>query len=131
MEFDLVTFDAILYGIMQSNHFQTMAKIGVYDYQRTHDVFQYYFEKYEKHMHKPHPHIKREQISRIARDIPFIKTENGAENILPEDYPIMIDLHFVTNYRNCDYNINHFFSGKIREMRFYEMLAGYRVKGTK
>ena len=35
-------------------------------------------------------------------------------------HPPMIDQHFQTRYRRCDYNINHFFSGRIRELRFYE-----------
>ena len=39
------------------------------------------------------------------------------EPLAPEDYLDLIDLHFKTRYRNCDYNINHFFSGRIREMR--------------
>ena len=29
---------------------------------------------------------------------------------------------YEARYRHCDYNINHFFSGKIRELRFYEEL---------
>ena len=41
-------------------------------------------------------------------------------DIDPDCYEDMIDRHFRTRYRNCDYNINHFFSGRIRELRFYE-----------
>lgn len=37
-----------------------------------------------------------------------------------EGYLILIDQHFQTEYQNCDYRINHFFSGSIRELRFYE-----------
>lgn len=41
-------------------------------------------------------------------------------DISPDAYYAMIDQHFATKYKNCDYNINHFFSGKVRELRFYE-----------
>ena len=126
MEFDIATFDAILYGVMNT---AAMAS-SLYSARTTHDVFRYYFEKYEKYMHNPHPRIRREQIARIARDMPYLwmDGDHGYGWIDPDEYPPIIDLHFVTNYRDCDYNINHFFSGKIREMRFYEMQAGYRVK---
>lgn len=39
--------------------------------------------------------------------------------ILPEDYPEMIDAYFNAGL-HTDYNINHFFSGMVREMRLYE-----------
>ena len=38
-----------------------------------------------------------------------------------EEYAPIIEQHFKTQYYNCDYNINHFFSGKIRALRFYEV----------
>lgn len=86
-------------------------------------VFQYYFEQYEVHTGRPHPPICASQIVRIVRDMPWIEqADRGSTyaNIPPESYPPMIDQHFQTRYRRCDYNINHFFSGRIRELRFYE-----------
>ena len=86
-------------------------------------VFRYYFEKYEKYTGRPHPPINASQIVRIAQNIPWIEIENwGAysEYVAPEDYRVLIDKHFATKYRRCDYNINHFFSGKIRLMRWLE-----------
>ena len=50
---------------------------------------------------------------------------NPISNIEPDAYPLLIQLHFKTSYRRCDYNINHFFSGRIRELRLYEADAGY------
>lgn len=32
----------------------------------------------------------------------------------------MIDAYFETEFYDCNYRINHFFSGQIRELRFYE-----------
>lgn len=88
-------------------------------------VFRYYFEKYEKHMGKPHPPVRASQIVRICQDMPFISREYSGgvyADIEPEAYPALIDRYFATEYRNCDRNINHFFAGRIREMKFYEEL---------
>lgn len=96
---------------------------SVYSLQDALSVFRYYFEQYEKHMGRPHPAIKASQIVRICQDMPYIvQTDRGAyiEDVSPDAYRAMIDKHFATRYRRCDYNINHFFSGKIRELRFFE-----------
>lgn len=86
-------------------------------------VFRYYFEKYEEHTSKPHPPIRASQIVRICQDMPYIDQEDKGgyfEDVAPEDYRVLIDKHFATKYRRCDYNINHFFSGRIRLMRWLE-----------
>lgn len=87
------------------------------------DVFRYYFEQYETYTGAAHPPIRAGQIGRIIAEMPYIdgadKSQRGTE-IDPDCYPPMIDQHFQTRYRRCDYNINHFFSGRIRELRFYE-----------
>lgn len=98
---------------------------SVYSLQDALSVFSYYFEQYEKHMGRPHPPIKASQIVRICQDMPFISREYSGglyADIDPEAYPVLIDKYFATKYRNCDRNINHFFSGRIRELRFYEEL---------
>ena len=74
---------------------------------------------------RPHPPIRASQIVRICQDMPYINQENRGsyyEDVSPAGYIAMIDRHFATKYRHCDYNINHFFSGRIRELRFYEEL---------
>lgn len=90
------------------------------------EVFRLYFQTYEEYMGHPHPPIKREQISRIMLVMPaegwYIP---DCQEIMPCEYKNIINLHFKTAYRNCDYNINHFFSGRIRELRRYESDAGY------
>lgn len=98
---------------------------SVYSLQDSLHVFEYYFEQYEKHIGKPHPPIRASQIVRICQDMPYINQENRGsyyEDVSPAGYIAMIDRHFATKYRHCDYNINHFFSGRIRELRFYEEL---------
>ena len=76
------------------------------------EVFRHYFEQYEAYTGAPHPPIRAVQIERIIREMPYIDETDCYED--------MIDRHFRTRYRNCDYNINHFFSGRIRVLRFYE-----------
>ena len=87
------------------------------------EVFRYYFEQYEAYTGAPHPPIRANQIERIIREMPYIDETDKAHSTMdidPDCYEDMIDKHFRTQYRNCDYNINHFFSGRIRELRFYE-----------
>lgn len=98
---------------------------SVYTLQDALTVFKYYFEQYEKHMGRAHPPIRASQIVRICQDMPYINQESKGsyyEDVSPAGYVSMIDRHFATKYRHCDYNINHFFSGRIRELRFYEEL---------
>lgn len=84
-------------------------------------VFWYYFAKYEDLTYTKHPPIKSEQIVRLCLEMPGFENAYGQHTKLyPENYIPMIDKHFVTNYRKCDYNINHFFSGRVRELRYLE-----------
>lgn len=96
-----------------------------YSIEQALEVFRYYFDKYEEYTGKPHPPIRRNQIKKILREMPCVFLENRGgtyEEVSPEEYRAMIDQHFKTEYRNCDYNINHFFSGRIRENRYFEAL---------
>lgn len=94
-------------------------------------VFRYYFETYELIFNEAHPAISIQQIANIIDKMPVIsdseyEDEEGRRHsidvdLTPEDYKLIIDQHFNTKYQlGCDYNINHFFSGKIRENRYYE-----------
>lgn len=97
---------------------------GIYSLEDVLKVFWYYFQKYEEHTGKPHPPIRTSQIIRIAQDMPWVdELDKGRyyADVEPSHYEAMIDQHFRTKYRNCDYNINHFFSGRVRELRFYEV----------
>lgn len=88
-------------------------------------VFAYYFKRYEAYTGgKPHPPIKALQIVHICEEMPYLTQEGKAfcsAEISPWLYPLIIDQHFETKYRGCDYNINHFFSGKIRALRLCEV----------
>lgn len=96
-----------------------------YSFEESMSIFRYYFECYERHTGHAHPPIRATQIAHICEIMPFIDEKTIGvlcSDIVPESYPAMIDKHFVTKYRSCDYNICHFFSGRIRELRFYEVL---------
>lgn len=99
---------------------------SAYSFGEVLQVFQYYFETYELIFGEAHPMISIDQITRIISKMPFVidDSEDSGRmiDITPEDYKIIIDQHFITNYQHCDYNINHFFSGRIREMRYFETL---------
>lgn len=93
------------------------------------EVFRCYFQTYEEYMGHPHTPIRREQIAQIMQDMPWVCEDNKVvpfPDILHCSYKHIIRLHFKTRYRRCDYNINHFFSGRIRELRLHETDAGYQ-----
>lgn len=97
--------------------------VSPYSIEESLSVFHYYFEKYEEYTGRPHPPIRASQIVRICQDMPFIRREYSGglyADIEPEAYHALIDGYFATKYRNCDRNINHFFAGRIREMKFFE-----------
>ncbi len=79
-------------------------------------VFHRYFETYELLRETAHPPISIEQIRGIIEKMPYV-LDGYVE---PETYDDIIDQHFYTRYARCDYNINHFFSGEIRNNRYYE-----------
>ena len=96
-----------------------------YSFEESMSVFRYFFEVYEQVMGHPHPPIRASQIVRICTDMPYLTPEDKGgsyADIDAEAYPAMIDAYFNTDFKNCDYRINHFFSGKIRELRYYETL---------
>ena len=94
-----------------------------YDLEEVKEIFRYYFECYESVFGKPHPFISSSQIINIISIMEEVDDEklNRTLYVEPETYKEMIDKYFMTAYKNCDYNINHFFSGKIRLIKLYEV----------
>ncbi|MDD6090525.1 MAG: hypothetical protein PUB77_07700 [Clostridiales bacterium] len=87
------------------------------------DILFYFFGAYRATRHEEHPYIKRVQISRLLGKMPFFNesgTPLSGEFIVPEAYPALIVAYFSTHYPNCNYHINHFFSGRIRELKYLE-----------
>jgi len=88
------------------------------------EVFQIYFRYYEQATGEKHPYLKSETVRSIVSKIPYLYDDEKELTgyLETEDYKVMIEQHFNTPYKNCDYNIAHFFSGDIRQNRFYETL---------
>lgn len=114
MLFDFETFSRLAESTYQG---------GPYSLEEVLAVFRYYFQRYEEETGRPHPNICLEQIRRIIQLMPYLSLDDIGgylADVEPFVYEELIDQHFKTKYRHCDYNINHFFSGRIRELRFFE-----------
>lgn len=116
------------------DRFTTTAKLAyrrcaksTYSLEDVLSVFRHYFETYEFIRHSVHPMISVNQTARIIEKMPQLEEAGlgslSATELYPDDYPQMIDQHFATTYSDdCDYNINHFFTGSIRNYRYSETL---------
>lgn len=89
-------------------------------------VFDYFLERYATYRGEEHPLIRREQAAKYIRAMPYFYPEdhNGTQDpdIIPEWYPDMIDRYFQTSFPGCNYRMGHFFSGTIRENKYYEAI---------
>lgn len=101
---------------------------GPYTLDEVLSVFKCYFSLYERKIGKPHPNIRVEQIRRIIHKMPYLTPQDeralrgtGYPGVFPEIYKHIIARHFDTSYPACDFNINHFFAGRIRELRDREI----------
>lgn len=86
-------------------------------------VFHKYFDTYEEYFQEPHPHISKANIRKLMDKMPYLSCESRHdtdEYLDPDSYDALIERYFELDWQHCDYNVNHFFSGQIREMRFYE-----------
>ena len=94
-----------------------------YSFEEVLGVFEYFFDAYRNVIGEAHPPIRKEQIARIMKAMPFydgVPNNSGCADIIPEAYPVLIDKYFETPFQDCNYRINHFFSGDIRTLRMYE-----------
>lgn len=115
MQFDFTTFSSIAARCYDG---------GPYSLEETLQVFRCYFQAYEAAMGRPHPPIRWQQIRRIMGLMPWLtpreQEQAAAPELRPADYPALIDRYFAMPLR-CDRNINHFFSGHIRQRRLQEL----------
>lgn len=88
------------------------------------NIFVFYYEEYQKHMHQDHPILSNKNIKKIIEKLPSCmdREHNDDIELLPEFYPDIIKKHFETSYKDCDYNILHFINGSIRAFRYYEVI---------
>lgn len=104
---------------------------GLFSYNDALEVFRLYFSAYEYYTGYVHPPLKRGKIVDLIQRMDSCETpENSPHSEMdfePENYPDLIRAHFQTKYRNCDYNICHFFSGCIRYLRCWDAVIADRV----
>lgn len=84
------------------------------------DIIKYYYRSYMNTFHEEHPRLSKNAMDNVVSAI-----QCGTELIEDygpdvEMYCAMINKHFQTQYKNCDYNICHFMTEGIRNNRFYE-----------
>lgn len=84
-------------------------------------VFSLYFDAYRAFTGEGHPIPSYKQIAAIMEKMPFADEERRIP-LEVEQYEVLIPAYFLIDFPNCDYNISHFFAGKIRENRYYETL---------
>ena len=96
----------------------------VYSFDDCMRVFKYYFEAYSHFTGNDHPVLTGMQIQSIMKKMPVLVGEaaRGACDIEPNEYKSVIDRYFGTFFPDCDYRISHFFSGRIRESKYFEAL---------
>lgn len=79
------------------------------------EVIGLFFSLYRFYRGEEHPNLKQNQLRKIMLLLPDVDIDL---------YPEIIEAYFQKRYRaGCDYRINHFFSGKIRETLLHE--CGY------
>mgnify|MGYP000905340865 CR=1 FL=1 len=81
-----------------------------------------YLEEYRRTQGKDHPRLKTDQWERVIENIVYCSEIQ--ENLSVDEVEKMIDKHFITEYRDCDYNILHFISDDVYNNRFYEEVYG-------
>ena len=88
------------------------------------DVFRYFYREYEAIFNRKHPKLKNKTIQDIIKRLPYTIDASDIDiDLDPDMYPTLIDAYFEQDFGpDCDYSIQHFMSGMIRALRFYEEL---------
>lgn len=83
----------------------------------------YYLRKYKNQTGKMHPNLKLNQWDKVIDSIIFAEDQRLSrdEELLGDLFKEVVDQHFKTDYKDCDYNILHFISGQIMMNRYYEV----------
>jgi len=86
---------------------------------------EYYLEAYERIFRNNHPSLKASQWQRVIDNILHVELEfNQEEDISLDQLIKIVDKHFITDYKDCDYSILHFISPGVMKNRFYEECYG-------
>ncbi len=87
------------------------------------DIIEYYYQTYMHTFHEEHPRLSSKAMDSVISAIQCGTDLIEDDRLNIDMYRAMIDKHFQTQYKNCDYSICHFMTEGIRNNRFYE--TGY------
>ena len=96
-------------------------KLKTSDYEKENII--YYLQKYQKVMNHEHPKLKLKQWQKVINNIVIAEDNKTSKNeeLLGKLFEQVVDKHFETPYKNCDYNIMHFISGQVMINRYFEV----------
>lgn len=93
--------------------------IGNFDTDDIKQFFRMYYD-YGWQIRKIKPtRLKNEQIEKIVNTICYINEVDFYPTL--DDYKLILVDYFTTDFPNCDYSINHFISGDVLLMRYYNL----------
>lgn len=85
-----------------------------YTLQEVLSVFRHFFDRFYEYIGN-HPPVRKEHIRIFVEVMPWPSEYLGGCDVIdPEEYPAIIDEYFESDFKDCNYRIHHFFSGKIR-----------------
>ena len=88
-------------------------------FEDTVSVFSMFYDEYLLRTGEPHPRLTQDKIEKAIKALPFYETGDGTiEPIDTDGYERIIPAYFDNNFKNCNYSILHFLSGKNRNNRF-------------
>lgn len=109
---------SIDYSILEKQIIKSCNRQGMQDYSLCVDIIKYYYALYRATFNQEHPCLSNPAMDKVIEAIQF-----GTDIVEDADFDMyqeMIDQHFKTHYKNCDYNICHFMTEGVRNNRFYE-----------
>ena len=85
------------------------------------DNVYYYLDKYEDSQGERHPNLKLHQWENIFDNITKLEYDYKEIILSGKLYRKIVDYHFDTEYKYCDYHLPHFVSGQVIHNRYQEV----------
>lgn len=82
------------------------------DLEESFEIFIIFFDEFERQTGTEHPFLSTANLERFLLKLPF--TAEG-EELDETAYRDIIPLYFHQHYKNCDFRVTHFLTGKIRD----------------
>lgn len=105
-------------SILEKQIIKACHKNDITDHSPYVKIIEYYYAAYNKAFNEEHPRLSESAMNTVVSAL-----SSGTDLVQEADFDMyhdMIDKHFQTQYKDCDYNICHFMSDGIRDNRFYE-----------